>query len=71
MAAQKVVVVLLYSDTLEIYAECYPEYAEEQLGVKNRIKIFLSNGNLKRLIRHPIHAFGVFVLKALEYAYSR
>ena len=60
-----------YSDTLKIYAERYPEYAEEQLGVKNRIKIFLSNGNLKRLIRHPIPAFGVFVLKALEYAYSR
>jgi len=60
-----------YSDTLKIYAERYPEYAGEQLGVKNRIKIFLSNGNLKRLIRHPIPAFGVIVLKALEYAYSR
>jgi hypothetical protein len=56
---------------LKIYAECYPEYAGEQLGVKNRIKIFLSNGNLKTLIRHPIYASGVFVLKALEYAYSR
>jgi glycosyltransferase involved in cell wall biosynthesis len=60
-----------YSDTLKIYAERYPEYAEEQLGVKNRIKIFFSNGNLKRLMKHPISAFGVFVLKALEYAYSR
>jgi glycosyltransferase involved in cell wall biosynthesis len=60
-----------YSDTLKIYAERYPEYAKEQLGVKNRIKIFLSNGNLKRLVRHPIPAFGVFVLKGLEYAYSR
>jgi glycosyltransferase involved in cell wall biosynthesis len=60
-----------YSDTLKIYAERYPEYAAEQLVVKNRIKIFLSNGNWKRLIRHPIPAFGVFVLKALEYAYSR
>ena len=60
-----------YSDTLKIYAERYPEYAREQLGVKNRIKIFLSNGNLKRVIRHPVPAFGVFVLKGLEYAYSR
>jgi glycosyltransferase involved in cell wall biosynthesis len=60
-----------YSDTLKIYAERYPEYAGQQLDVKNRIKIFLSNGNLKRLIRHPIAAIGVFVLKALEYAYSR
>jgi glycosyltransferase involved in cell wall biosynthesis len=60
-----------YSDTLNIYAERYPEYAGEQLSIKNRIKIFLSNGNLKRLIRHPISAFGVFILKALEYAYSR
>jgi glycosyltransferase involved in cell wall biosynthesis len=60
-----------YSDTLKIYAERYPEYAREQLGVKNRVKIFLSNGNLKRLIRHPIPAFGVFILKGLEYAYSR
>ena len=60
-----------YSDTLKIYAERYPEYAREQLGVKNRIKIFLSNGNLKKLIRHPIHAIGIFVLKGLEYAYSR
>ena len=60
-----------YSDTLKIYAERYPEYAREQLGVKNRIKIFLSNGNLKRLIRHPVPAFGVFVLKGLEYIYSR
>ena len=60
-----------YSDTLKIYAERYPEYAGEQLDVKNRIKIFLSNGNSKRLIRHPIPAFGLFVLKALEYAYSR
>lgn len=60
-----------YSETLKIYAERYPEYAEEQLCVRNRLKIFLSNRNLKRLIRHPIHAFGVFVLKALEYAYSR
>jgi glycosyltransferase involved in cell wall biosynthesis len=59
-----------YSDTLKTYAERYPEYAAEQLGVKNRIKIFLSNGNLKRLIKHPIRAFGVFVLKGLEYAYS-
>jgi hypothetical protein len=60
-----------YSATLKKYAERYPEYAGEQLVVKNRIKIFLSNGNWKRLIRHPISAFGVFVLKALEYAYSR
>jgi glycosyltransferase involved in cell wall biosynthesis len=60
-----------YSDTLKIYAERYPEYAGEQLSVKNRIKIFLSNRNLKTLIRHPIYASGVFVLKALEYAYSR
>jgi glycosyltransferase involved in cell wall biosynthesis len=60
-----------YSDTLKIYAERYPEYAREQLGVKNRIKIFLLNGNLKRLIRHPIPAIGVFILKCLEYAYSR
>jgi glycosyltransferase involved in cell wall biosynthesis len=60
-----------YSDTLKIYAERYPEYAGEQLDVKNRIKIFLSKENLKRLIRHPIRAFGVFVLKGLEYAYSR
>lgn len=59
-----------YSNTLKIYAERYPEYAREQLGVKNRIKIFLSNGNLKRLIRHPIPAFGMFILKGLEYAYS-
>jgi glycosyltransferase involved in cell wall biosynthesis len=58
-----------YSDTLKIYAERYPEYAREQLRVKNRIKILLSNGNLKRLIRHPIPAFGVLVLKSLEYAY--
>jgi glycosyltransferase involved in cell wall biosynthesis len=60
-----------YSNTLKIYAERYPEYAREQLDVKNRINIFLSNGNLKRLIRHPIPAFGVFVLKGLEYVYSR
>jgi hypothetical protein len=60
-----------YSDTLKIYAERYPEYAREQLNVKNRVKIFLSNGNLKRLIRHPIPAFGGFILKGLEYAYSR
>jgi glycosyltransferase involved in cell wall biosynthesis len=60
-----------YSDTLKIYAERYPEYAVQQLGVKNRIKIFLSNGNLKKLIRHPIPAFGVFMLKGLEYACSR
>jgi glycosyltransferase involved in cell wall biosynthesis len=60
-----------YSDTLKIYAERYPEYAGVQLDVKNRIKIFLSNGNFKKLIRHPIPAFGIFVLKALEYAYSR
>ena len=44
---------------------------ESELAVKNRIKIFLSNGNLKRIIRHPISAFGIFVLKVLEYAYSR
>lgn len=60
-----------YSDTLKIYAERYPEYAGVQLGVKNRIKIFISNGNLKRLVRHPVHAFGVFMLKGLEYACSR
>jgi glycosyltransferase involved in cell wall biosynthesis len=59
-----------YSDTLRIYAERYPEYAREQLDAKNRIKIFVSNGNLKRLIRHPIPAFGIFILKGLEYAYS-
>jgi glycosyltransferase involved in cell wall biosynthesis len=59
-----------YSDTLRTYAERYPEYAREQLDVKNRIKILLSNGNLKRLIRHPIPAFGIFILKGLEYAYS-
>jgi len=59
-----------YSDTLKIYAERYPEYAREQLDAKNRIKIFVSNGNLKRLIRHPLPAFGIFILKGLEYAYS-
>ena len=60
-----------YPDTLKIYAKRYPEYAREQLGVKSRIKIFLSNGNLRRVIRHPLPAIGVFLLKGLEYAYSR
>ena len=57
-----------YSDTLKIYRESYPEYATEQPGVKNRIKIFLFNRKLKSLIGRPITALGVFVLKGLAFA---
>jgi glycosyltransferase involved in cell wall biosynthesis len=58
-----------YAGTSQVYSQRYPEYAHLQLGVSYRLKVFLSHW--KMLLRHPLQASGVFILKLLEYFYSR
>ena len=60
-----------YSISAKSYSNEYGKYAKAQTSVSYRIKIFVVNGNWKNLIRHPILATGVFILKALEFFASR
>jgi hypothetical protein len=60
-----------YSATASLYSKRYREYAKMQLSIVYRVHIFFANGNWKILMRHPILSTGIFVLKALEFVFSR
>jgi glycosyltransferase involved in cell wall biosynthesis len=60
-----------YSANAALYASKFPNYAETQMKIRSRIRIFTSNSNWKQLIRHPVLSIGLFVLKSLEFLASR
>jgi glycosyltransferase involved in cell wall biosynthesis len=60
-----------YSVTAGLYSKRYREYAKMQMSIFYRVHIFFANGNWKILMRHPILSTGIFVLKALEFVFSR
>jgi glycosyltransferase involved in cell wall biosynthesis len=60
-----------YSASAKLYSNKYKGNATLQLGILYRVRIFLANGKWKILLRHPILSTGVFILKALEFLFSR
>jgi glycosyltransferase involved in cell wall biosynthesis len=60
-----------YTGTADAYVSRYGELARQQSSISYRIKAFTSQGKWKRLVRHPVLATGLFILKGLEYLYSR
>jgi glycosyltransferase involved in cell wall biosynthesis len=60
-----------YSGTTKSYSNKYRKYATVQTSILYRAQLFLANGNWKILARHPILGVGVFILKTLEFLYSR
>ena len=60
-----------YSTNAVFYARKFPKYAEIQTKIRHRIRIFTSNSNWKKLIRHPVLSVGLFLLKSLEFLASR
>lgn len=60
-----------YSANAALYSSRYPKYAEIQTKIYHRIRIFISNCNWKKLIRHPMLSIGLILLKALEFFVSR
>jgi glycosyltransferase involved in cell wall biosynthesis len=59
-----------YSDTSKAYKEKY-KYADSQMSILYRLKVFTSNGKWKLLLRHPFLSAGLFTLKTLELISSR
>ena len=54
------------------YFDKYQNYAKLQTSICYRIRILLlSNGNWKRMVRHPVLGIGVFILKTLEFFASK
>ena len=60
-----------YSTNAALYASKFPTYAEIQTKIYQRIRIFTSNSNWKKLVRHPVLSVGLFLLKSLEFLASR
>jgi hypothetical protein len=60
-----------YSTNAALYASKFPKYAEIQTKIYQRIRIFTSNSNWKKLVRHPVLSVGLFLLKSLEFLASR
>jgi glycosyltransferase involved in cell wall biosynthesis len=60
-----------YSTNAALYASKFPKYAEIQMKIYQRIRIFTSNSNWKKLVRHPVLSVGLFLLKSLEFLASR
>ena len=58
-----------YAQHIGIYKKNYGSYATEQMNPFYRINIFLKNEK-KRFFSKPLLAFGVIVLKTLEYLFS-
>jgi glycosyltransferase involved in cell wall biosynthesis len=55
-----------YSRTARIYEERYKEFSKQQLRIIARAKIFVKDGNWKKLLKHPTLATGIIILKFLE-----
>jgi glycosyltransferase involved in cell wall biosynthesis len=60
-----------YSTNAVLYSNRYPNYAEIQTKIQHRIRIFTSNSNWKRLIRHPLLTLGLLLLKSMEFFASQ
>jgi glycosyltransferase involved in cell wall biosynthesis len=60
-----------YVNSAKAYSAKYSVYAHQQMSISSRLKIFVSDGKWKRLVRHPILACGLFTLKTLEYIFSK
>jgi glycosyltransferase involved in cell wall biosynthesis len=60
-----------YSATASLYSTRYRKYARMQMSILYRVNTLLANGNWKILLRHPILSTGIFVLKTLEFIFSR
>lgn len=60
-----------YANSAKPYSAKYTEYAHQQLSISSRLRIFVSNGKWKHLVRHPILTCGLFTLKGLEYIFSK
>ena len=60
-----------YSTNAALYSSKYPIYAKTQTNIYSRIRIFTSNSNWKKLIRHPVLTMGLLLLKSLEFFPSR
>jgi glycosyltransferase involved in cell wall biosynthesis len=56
-----------HSTTVQFYSKKYQKHARVQTSVYHRIKLFLSHGNWKALIRNPGLTIGVFILKSLDF----
>ncbi|HXG06686.1 MAG TPA: glycosyltransferase family A protein, partial [Nitrososphaera sp.] len=60
-----------YIDSAKEYSKKYPKYAQLQTSIGYRMSLFTADGKWKRLVRHPVLAIGVFILKGLELFCSR
>jgi len=60
-----------YLKTANIYTNRYKESALMQLSISYRIHVFISDGKWKKLMKNPLLAFGLLLLKALEYTCSK
>ena len=60
-----------YSTNAALYSSKYPNYAKIQMKIYHRIRIFTTNSNWKKLIRHPVLTIGILLLKSLEFFASR
>jgi glycosyltransferase involved in cell wall biosynthesis len=60
-----------YSRTTKLYSNKYKKYARIQTSILYRPRLFFAKGNWKILIRHPVLSVGVFILKTLEFLYSK
>lgn len=56
-----------YAQTRRIYEERYPKYASGQTSLIERTVIYFRGRNKIRLLKNPILAFGVLVLKISEF----
>lgn len=60
-----------YYRTAKEYACKYEKYADSQLSVLYRVRTFTSHGKWKTVVRHPVLAIGLIVLKTLELFVSK
>jgi glycosyltransferase involved in cell wall biosynthesis len=60
-----------YSETARIYTQKYGSYSQQQLGVGKRIGVYIRNRNWITLMKHPILATGLVILKSLEFFVSK
>jgi GT2 family glycosyltransferase len=60
-----------YSQTARIYTQKYKSYSQQQLGVRHRTGIYLTNKNWITLMKHPVLSIGLVILKSLEFFVSK
>ena len=60
-----------YSYGAKNYIQRYRDYSKVQMSPSYRAVLFLAGGNWTRLVRHPDLTSGLFILKMLEYIYSK